>query len=87
MDRSLVPVAAERYWGAKLVILNLCDYSPKTISLESDVKQVTDPKSFKTEVNAPAVRLFPLSKLLLHIELLNTLCCNGMTARLLWRQH
>lgn len=43
------------------------------ICLESDVKQITDPKSSKTDVNAPVIRLFPVSELLLHIELLNTL--------------
>lgn len=51
-----MPIAAERYWGAKLVILNLCDYSPKIICLESDVKQVDGPKSFKTEFSTPAIR-------------------------------
>lgn len=64
---SLVPTAAERYWGAKLVILNLCEDSPQIICLESDVKHLSDPKSFKTEVNAPAIRLYPLWNLL-HIK-------------------
>lgn len=52
---------------------------------ERNVKQATDPTFLKTEVNDPAIWLFPLTRLP-HSELLYTFYCNGMTACLLWRQ-